>query len=455
MPFLYRKFFEQVPVNNISEFSATSGVNQIMFLIPAVNGATLSTQDLMFTGNLQVNKTKTTPYAKADFPASSDGVAMDSVLGIHSLIDRVELISARGNTLIEQRNHYQLIAKYQRGVQAETNLEAGRFNNQQLCSSQVRGTRNFLGRAALADDGQSFSAQLNSGLLKNNDQMLNLGEIGGLIVKIYLTEPVNGFFNVDPGDVSGNYVIGNDFNYTLKNVKMFGRYQYATQDLLQQLNGVRYRKTDNLASVIQSSNDTLTNMPQVNALHKMVYLYQPNNDTSNNKDVNNQASNMVVGLKQYLLSLNGTRAPLDYAVTVNPTIQDLPAGTGLDSRVKGNAEASMLSISCLNDQFPPTHSLVNAKNQAEALSNQLNNVNESSLNVEVIGMNYSFNFEDYTVAVPNDLMSINVESAVKTNDPNLPDGTGDSRNIRGQSATQNLFVEYDAQLNYATMQSGR
>ena len=451
MPFLYRKFFEQVPVNNISEFKATNGVNQIQFLIPAVNGATLSTQDLMFTGNLQVNTDSSTAYGSGAFGA--DGITMDSVNGIHSLIDRVDLISARGNTLIEQRLSYQLINKYQRGVQAESNLESGRFNNQQLCSSQNRGTRNFLGRAALADDGQSFAVQLNTGLLKNNSQMLNLSDIGGLIVRIYLTEPINGFFNVNPA--SAGTTIGNDFNFTLKNVKLFGRYNYASEDLLNQLNGVRYRKTDNLISVVQSSNETLTNQPSVNALHKMVYVYQPNNATSNNKDVNNMATNMVVGMKQYLLSLNGTRAPLDYAVTVNPTIQELPAGSGEDSRVKGNAEASMLSISALNDQFPPTHSLVNAKNQAQALDDQLQNKNESSLNVEVIGMNYSFNFEDYTVAVPNDLMSINVESAVKTNDANLPDGTGDSRDVRGQSATQNLFIEYDAQLNYSTMSGSR
>ena len=44
MPYLYKKFFEQVPMNNITEFQATSGVNQIQFLIPAVQGATLSTQ---------------------------------------------------------------------------------------------------------------------------------------------------------------------------------------------------------------------------------------------------------------------------------------------------------------------------------------------------------------------------------------------------------------------------
>jgi len=451
MPFLYRKFFEQVPVNNISEFKAVNGVNQIQFLIPAVQGAALSTQDLMFTGNLQVNTDANTSYAKGNFGA--DGISMDSVNGLHSLIDRVDLISARGNTLIEQRISYQLVTKYQRGVQAESNLENGRFNNQQLCSSMVRGTRNFLGRNALADDGQSFSIQLNTGLLKNNNQMLNLAAIGGLVVRIYLTEPVNGFFNINPA--SGGTTIGNDFNYTLRNVKMFGRYSYATDDILGQLSGVRYKKTDNLMSVIQSSNDTLTNMPQVNALHKMIYVYQPNNETTNNKDVNNMSINMVTGLKKYLLSLNGTRTPLDYSVDINPTIQNLPTDSGEESRVKGNAEASMLSISALNDQFPPTHSLVNAKNQAQALDDQLTNVNDSCLNVEVIGMNYSFNFEDYSVAVPNDLMSINVESAVQTADANLPDGSGNSRDIIGQSATQNLFIEYDAMLNYSTMSGSR
>ena len=83
MPYLYKKFFEQVPMNNITEFQATSGVNQIQFLVPAVQGATLSTQDLMLTGTLQVNRDGTTPYAQADF--GNDGIALDNVLGLHNI----------------------------------------------------------------------------------------------------------------------------------------------------------------------------------------------------------------------------------------------------------------------------------------------------------------------------------------------------------------------------------
>ena len=448
---LYKKFFELVPMNNINEFNATSGVNIIQFLIPSVNGATLSTQDLMFSGSLQVNTNATTPYSSGLF--GDDGISMDSVNGIHNLIDRVDVISMRGNTLVEQRLNYQLINKYQRGTQAETNLINGRFNNQQLCSSSVRATRNFLGRTTLAEDGQDFAVQLNTGIMKNNNQSLNLGALGGLMVKIYLTEPINGFFNINP--LSAGTLIGNDFTYSLRNIKLFGRYNYMTPQVINQMAGVSYRKTDNLMSVVQSSNDTLTNMPQVMSLHKMVYVYQPNNETSNNKDVNNMATNMLCGLDKYLLSTNGTRMPLDYSVDINPTISQLPTSSGVRSRVSGNAEQQYLAISALNDQFPPTHSLSNAKNQAKALNDQLKNINESTLNVDVIGMNYSFNFQGYTVAVPNDLMSINVESSVKTSNTNLPDGTGSSRDIRDQSATQNLFIEYDAQLNYTSMTTGR
>ena len=457
MPFLYRKSFEIAPQNNISEFEATNGVNQIQFLIPAVP-AMLNTQDLMFSGNLQVNLNNTTPYAKTDMNTlnNNPSIGIDSVLGVHSIISRVDLIGVRGNTLIEQRKDYQLIQKYQRGVQSASNLENGRFNNQQLCSSDVLNSRNYLGRTTLAEDGQPFACQLNTGLMKNNQQSLNLQAMGGLLVRIYLAEPIDAFFNIDPAQTGGQK-IGNDFSFTLKNVKLFGRYNYVTNDMLNALNGVAYKKTENLVSVLQSSNDTLSNMPQVNALHKMVYVFQPNKATSNNKDVDNYSTDIVLGLNDYILSLNGTRTPLDYEVDVSPTLQELPTTSGIKSRVTGNAETSYLSISALNDQFPPTHSLVNPQNQASALNNYYTSKNHNSKNVDVIGMNYSFNFSGYTVAVPNDLMSINVKSGIKTNGNNLPDGTtpAGSRDIAGDSTTQNLFVEFDAMLNYSNLATGR
>ena len=456
MPFLYKRQFEIVPQNNITEFKATGGVNQINFLIPNVP-ALLSTQDLVLCGNLQVNldttTTPPTPMDKDDLQAegNASGVSLDSVLGVHSIISRVDLISARGNTLIEQRLNYQVIQKYQRGVQSAANLNAGRFNNQQLVSSAVRGTRNFLTRSDGEDDGQSFAIQLNTGLLKNNAQALNLAGLGGLLIRVYLAEPIDAFFNIVPNAVTPATNINTNFSYTLRNVKMVGRYNYATSDVLNQMPSVTYKKTTNLVSVIQSSNDTLTNMPQVMAMHKMIYVHQPNSETSNNKDLNNYATNQLIGLQNYLLSMNGVRMPLDYEVVVAPALSDLPLDSGLDARVTGSAEKDYLSIGALNDQFPPTHSLVNAKNQAAGLYNSYVNQNLDTKNVDVIAMNYSYNFEGYTVAVPNDMLSINAVSGVKTNQVNLPDGTLASRNIRNQSQTQNLFVEYEASLNYTGM----
>ena len=456
MPYLYKKFFEQVPMNNITEFQANSGVNQLQFLIPAVQGATLSTQDLMFTGNLQVNLDQgaKTTYAKANI--GTDGIACDNVLGLHNIIDRVDVISLKGNTLLEQRLNYQLISKYQRGVQAKSNLANGRFNNQQLCSGEVLGSRNYLVRQTFTEDGQDFAVQLNTGIMKTNNQVLNLGALGGLMIRVYLSEPINAFFNVKPTGGSGS-TIGNNFNYTLRNVKMFGRYNYMTPDVLNSLSGVSYRKTDNLMSVVQSSNDTLTNMPQVMSLHKMIYVYQPNNETTNNPNVNNMATNSITGLSQYLLSMNGVRSPLDYAVDIVPSIPALPVTSGPEQRVAGNAEQQYLAISALNDQFPPTHSLVNPQNQAASLGDQFINETRNCRNVDVIGMNYSFNFEGYAVQVPSDLMSINVESSIDGSAAqviNLPT-TAPARNITGQSATQNLFIEYDAQLSYANMSGSR
>ena len=155
--------------------------------------------------------------------------------------------------------------------------------------------------------------------------------------------------------------------------------------------------------------------------------------------------------------MNGVRSPLDYAVENVPTIPELPTTSGQEQRVAGNAEQQYLAISALNDQFPPTHSLVNPQNQAASLGDQFDNQTRNCRNVDVIGMNYSFNFEGYSVRVPNDLMSINVESSIDGSAAqvtNLP-GTGAGRDITGQSATQNLFIEYDAQLNYSTMTGSR
>ncbi len=443
---LYRKYFEIVPVNNIDQYSAQNGTDQISFHIPALAGAALSTRDMVFSGKLQINKDTGAAYAPGDYGTTD--LSFDSVNGVHNLISRVDIVSqGSGNALIEQRRQYSLINKYRRGVLSENDLVAGKYANQQLCGNSSLGVQNFLGRAAGSNktaeqNSIDFAVQLNTGFLMDNQQQLNLGAANGLLIKIYLNEVPNALFNVNP---NAGTIANNNYNIILKDVKLFGRYNFVTQPLLSQLSGVNFRKINDLISVVQSSNDTIANQPMVRSLHKMVHIYQPNTSTSNNINANNTATNQITGLKQYIVSNNGTRHPYNYDIVNTPPIASLPATAGNQGRVAGNAEQCYLLIGALNSQYPPVHSLVNGKNQAKAHEDAVNVRNDVSLNVEAIGVDYSYGFADFTVPMTQNLLQMNVESSILTNDAIVVPSD------RNQTSTQNSFVEYDAQLQYQGM----
>jgi hypothetical protein len=443
---LYRKYFEIVPVNNITAFQVNNGTDQISFLIPPLNGATLSTRDLVFSGTFQLNKDDGTAYAPADYETTE--VSWDSVNGAHNLISRVDIVSqGSGNSLIEQRRNYALINKYRRGTLSKNDLVAGKYNNQHMCGNSSKSAQNYLGRAALngitADNNAfDFAIQLNTGFLMDNVQQLNLGAANGILIKLYLNEIPNAIFNIDPGAAS---IANNNYNIVLKNCKLFGRYNFVSQQLLSQLNGVSFRKINDLISVVQSSNDTIANSPMVRSLHKMVHIYQPNTSTANNINANNTSTNQIVGLKKYIVSNNGTRHPYNYDIEITPPISELPVAAGQNGRVSGNAEQIYLLIGALNSQYPPIHSLVNAENQAKAHEDTVVNDNDSTLNVNAIAVDYSYGFAGFTVPMTNNLLQLNVESSILTNDAIVPTST------RDQTSTMNAFVEYDAMLQYQGM----
>ena len=81
---LYKKYFEIVPINNITTFAVNGGTNQISFLIPPVQGAALQTSDMVFSGTLTVKKDNGDSYALADF--NTTDISFDSVNGAHNLI---------------------------------------------------------------------------------------------------------------------------------------------------------------------------------------------------------------------------------------------------------------------------------------------------------------------------------------------------------------------------------
>ena len=112
----------------------------------------------------------------------------------------------------------------------------------------------------------------------------------------------------------------------------------------------------------------------------------------------------------------------------------------------GNAEQIYFFISGLNSQYPPVHSLVNAENQANAHLDLVNTRNDTTLNVNGIAVDYSYGFRGFSVPMVNNLLQINPESSVLTNDPIVVAA------VRNQTQTQNAFIEYDATLQYQGMQ---
>ena len=196
---------------------------------------------------------------------------------------------------------------------------------------------------------------------------------------------------------------------------------------------------------MQSAKDTIANSPMVNSLHKIVHVYQPNSTTANNVDQNNTQTNQIVGLKKYAISNNGSRHPYNYDINISPSMSELDANNGNQGRVTGNAEQIYFFISGLNNQYPPVHSLVNAKNQAQAHEDLENNKNNETLNVNGICVDYSYGFRGFSVPMTNNLLQINVESSVLTNDAIVP------TDERDQTQTQNAFIEYDAKLTYQGM----
>ena len=440
---LYRRYFNIVPINNITTFSVSSGVDQISFMIPPLAGAALSTRDLVLSGNLLISKDDGTAYSKGD----TENGSWDSVNGAHNLIARVDINSQGGgggnaNSLIEQRRQYPLVNKYRRGVLSENDLVAGKYNNQQFCSNSSNGAKNFLHRAA-DSVGQEFSIQLNTGFLMDNDQQINLAAANSIVVKIYLNDVSNALFSVTPGTND----ITTGWNISLQNVELFGRYNFVSPQLLNSLNRVDFRKINDMMSVVQSSNDTMSNQPMVNSVHKVIKIYQPNSTTANNVAKNNTACNQLVGLKEYQLSNNGTMYPYDYPIDIAPAMASLPAGTGpqVIGGVTGSAEQSYMLINALGGQFPPVHSLVNGKNMAQGVLDQSTGNNVATLAVDAIGCDYSYGFEGFTIPMSSTLIQTALDSSLLTNDAIVP------TSARDQSATQNYFVEYDSTLTYAGM----
>tara|TARA_R110002167_G_scaffold315214_3_gene520789 strand:+ start:172 stop:1524 length:1353 start_codon:yes stop_codon:yes gene_type:complete len=447
MASLYKRYFEISPINNVTEFSSRNGVDIINFILPSLQDVLLSTNHLHLTGTLQVNINNSAPLT----PDGAQEWGIDNTCGVHGAIDRVEITSRNGNSLIEQRLNYPIIHKMKKATASNKDLIVGAGSNQEVVGENSKNVRNLLGRATLAKDGVPFSIQLDTGLLKDNAQRLNLGAIGGLELKIQLSSTENFLFNINNG--GGNLLDANAV-YTLKNVKLFGRYEYVAPNVSAALQSVAFKKVDNVLQVIQSSNDTIAFQPQVASLDKIFYVFQPNNNSKNNYATNASQMNNLVGIKNYRESRNGTLFPKDYQVDNNVAVSDLTAATSGDTLIQsGNAEQVYHLLVGLNDQYPPIHSLVAPRNEVVAnadlsgfYGDGTNTTNRSCSNVEGICCSYQYGFQGYATPMQNDLIQLQAESSVKTSDGVV------NVIVRNQVQTCNTLLQYNTNLQYSNLQ---
>jgi hypothetical protein len=451
MSALYRRYYEIDPTNNINEFSSQNGVNVINFIVPKIENVLLPTGDMVLQGNLQLNVNSTTPKTKAD----AVKCAIDNVLGMHGAIDKVEITSRRGNVLLEQRLNYGLNAKISRANISNDDLMVGRFNCQNGSGEVAKSSAKFLGRDTLNSAGFPFNINLQTGLLADNLQSINLGAVGGVEIKITLASTANFLFNLDNSELAAGKLTA-DAVFKLRNVKLFGRYQYVEPAMANRMNGVEFKQMSNTLQVIQSSNDTLAYQPQVSSLDKIVYVFQPNATTANNFATNNYQANSLVGQKKYRVSRNGTLFPMDFSVENKTAVPSLPTPVNKRNIQAGSAESAYHLILGLNGIYPPIHSLVSSVNECNANFDLSGDnavtpaaadptTNDFCNNINCISTSYQYGFADFATPMNTDLIQIQLESSVKTSD-NIVNSV-----VRDQTQTVNTLIVYNTTLNYSNL----
>jgi len=449
-----RQYFELQPINNVQEFSYDSGQDVINFIVPSVQNAVLD--GLRMTGTLQINTDSTTPYLESDItgdPTTSIEIGVDNSIGIHAFISKVEINSRRANVSLEQRQQYDIIAKLDRAsTMNAVDAGVGENDNMVLGSSFVRGSMNKLTRGALADDGVPFCIPINCGLLTKADSKLALQSVGGIQISVFLNSTKQALFNVDN---TNSVVLTNNYTYNLKNVKLFGRYQYMDPKVYAGLSMIGFKQVSNNLQIIQSSNDTIVIQPMVQSMDKLTCVAQPNNTTRNNFNKCGTVINEVIGQRSYRVGRNGLQFPYDFDVDTVTSASDKLASTADDNVLSGCAEQVLHQAIALNGSYPPHHSMAGAANEAgafadlyqvtDAATGKTADSNENVNNLRSISVSYQYGFRGYTSNFSQDQINLQVSSAVKTTNAELPQPPLD------QTQTMNNLSQYNSVLNYANL----
>lgn len=418
------KFFENTPINNVGEYSDTSQ-DKIVFRLPPVPGQLVNNHDLVLNGTIQINTDSTTPYNKpANGGISNVAISCDTVVGVDNFFDKQDINNLTYNTVLEQAQNIGLYQKIKRsGSQSKNDLMTGYFSNNDICAPTTQLLRQHLCRSTLATDGVPFSINLANPLIANSySSGIETDTMGGLIITISLNTITQAIFNIfnDPADPTLDLLTA-DANYTIKNVKLFGRAFQLAEPTGQ---NYVYRTYNNILQTLQTNNESVSFEPMSQQVHNIVAVFQPNNYTRNNFNNNAVNADELVGLKQYKVGLSGVNLPYDFDIDNVTDLENyvLTAGDYTAYDEVGSAENILHLIASLRTRYRPCHSLINSENEVSSYNDLYNNQRLETLNMRGIGINYSFNFAGFTTNMRNQQFQLQVQSLInQSTTKGLPD----------------------------------
>lgn len=408
-----RSYFQISPLNNVSTgYTPSNGQDTIQFIIPPV---AMMLEELVMFGNLAVECTNPdggnveTYDDDIRFPADaadSVQIGLDNVIGVHALVNKVEINSRRANIILEQRLDYDVVAKWQVGSSMSKNdLLVGMMANTCLTSSKTLGSTNKMVQGVFVNQSPApvpFCMTFNTALLAQKLD-IPLDQIGGLMVTIYLNSVRQALFNVDNSLAN---TIDDNTNFVILQPSLFGRYKLLAKEVT--VSEIPLKLIDTNLQIVQSANDTIQFTPYAQSLKSVVSVYQPNNQSRNNPEVCATKIDQLIGLQQYTLGKDGQHFPLDYDVSVLPDLYNTE-----NTYISGNAEQTFMNSVALAGSYPPGHSLLGPTAEYYGNLDAENETNTDCNNISVLASSYQYGFIGYNTSMSNNLLGYTLKSAVK------------------------------------------
>lgn len=403
---LARSYFQISPLNNVSSgFTPSNGQDTIQFIVPPVS---MLLEELIMFGTLQIDCTDPDGGAVSAYTsairfdnATPVEIGMDNVIGVHSLINKIEINSRRANIILEQRLDYDMVSKWQVGAGVSQNdLLVGMMANTCLSSGKALGTSGKL--LQVAGESVPFAMVFNTALLAQKLD-IPLDQIGGMMITVYLNSVKQALFNVD--NTLAN-LIDDNTNFTILQPNLFGRYKQMAAEVV--IPEIPLKLVDTNLQIVQSSNDTLQFTPYAQSLSSIVSVYQPNNQSRNNPAVCATKIDQLVGLQQLSVGKDGQQFPYDFEQSVLPDLY-----TTDHAYISGNAEHTLHAAIALAGVYPPGHCLLGPTAEYAANDDTVEQTNLDCNNISVLAVSYQYGFTGYNTNMSNNLAGYSLKSAVK------------------------------------------